>query len=107
MTGKHIQLGCEASNQYPDISVMRIYLTTRSADEPMPRWQTASVADEWFKSPAWGPDDQEEFERRLARARAAGRWQYLRIRGWLSRRLDTLTARDHCGYAFCIRRDTS
>jgi hypothetical protein len=81
MTGNHIQLVYGASNRYPDISVMRIYLTTRDADERLPRWQTASVADEWFKSPAWGPDDQEEFERRLARARAAGRGQYLRIKG--------------------------
>jgi hypothetical protein len=46
-----------------------------------PGWQTAVVADEWFRSSAWGPDDQAEFERRLARARAAGRGQYLRIKG--------------------------
>lgn len=39
------------------------------------------MADEWFRSPAWGPDDREDFERRLARARATNRGQYLRIKG--------------------------
>jgi hypothetical protein len=39
------------------------------------------VADEWFRSPAWGPKDREDFERRLARARATNRGQYLRIKG--------------------------
>lgn len=51
------------------------------ADVRIARWQTARVANEWFRSPAWGPDDQEEFERRLARARATSRGQYLRIKG--------------------------
>jgi tetratricopeptide (TPR) repeat protein len=44
-------------------------------------WQTAGVADEWFRSPDWEPADQAEFERRLGRARRAGRGQYLRIKG--------------------------
>ena len=39
------------------------------------------VADEWFRSPAWGPEDREEFERRLRRARSDGRGQYMRIKG--------------------------
>ncbi|MGC4111295.1 MAG: hypothetical protein QM747_12895 [Nocardioides sp.] len=39
------------------------------------------MADEWFRSPGWGPDDQAEFERRLARARRTSRAQYLRIKG--------------------------
>ena len=39
------------------------------------------MSAEWFRSPAWGPEDRAEFERRLARARAANRGQYLRIKG--------------------------
>ena len=39
------------------------------------------MADEWFRSPAWGLDDQAEFERRLGRARRTSRAQYLRIKG--------------------------
>lgn len=39
------------------------------------------MADEWFRSRAWGPDDEAEFERRLARARRASRGQHLRIKG--------------------------
>lgn len=39
------------------------------------------MADEWFRSPAWGAEDQAEFERRLSRARATSRDQYLRIKG--------------------------
>lgn len=39
------------------------------------------MADEWFRSPAWGPDDQADFEARLRRARRTGRSQYLRIKG--------------------------
>lgn len=39
------------------------------------------VADEWFRSPAWGPSDQADFEARLRRARKTGRSQYLRIKG--------------------------
>jgi len=36
--------------------------------------------DDWFRSPAWQPNDQAEFEQRLARARSANRPQYLRIK---------------------------
>ena len=39
------------------------------------------MADEWYRSPAWGPEDQAEFERRLGRARRNNRGQYLRIKG--------------------------
>ena len=39
------------------------------------------MSDDWFRSPAWGLDDQAEFERRLRRARPTGRGQYLRIKG--------------------------
>lgn len=45
------------------------------------QWQTAGVADEWFRSRDWEPADQAEFERRLARARRTSRGQYLRIKG--------------------------
>jgi tetratricopeptide (TPR) repeat protein len=38
------------------------------------------VDDDWFRSPTWQPNDQAEFERRLARARPANRPQYLRIK---------------------------
>ncbi len=41
----------------------------------------AVVVDEWFRSPAWGTQDQADFEARLGRARKAGRSQYLRIKG--------------------------
>jgi hypothetical protein len=39
------------------------------------------VADEWFRSPGWSVEDQDEFERRLGRARRTSRAQYLRIKG--------------------------
>ncbi len=39
------------------------------------------MADEWFRSPAWGPEDRADFEARLARARRTSRGQYLRIKG--------------------------
>ncbi len=39
------------------------------------------MADGWFRSPAWDPDDQAEFEKRLGRARKTSRAQYLRIKG--------------------------
>ncbi len=35
---------------------------------------------DWFRSPDWSDAAQQEFEARLARARAAGRAQYLRIK---------------------------
>jgi tetratricopeptide (TPR) repeat protein len=38
------------------------------------------VSDEWFRSPDWSPQAQEEFERRLGRARDFNRSQYLRIK---------------------------
>ncbi len=37
--------------------------------------------DDWFRSPLWGPEDQEFFEAKLARARPYNRPQYLRIKG--------------------------
>lgn len=43
----------------------------------MARWDDT----EWFRSSTWGPDVAAEFERRLARARAYNRAQYLRIQG--------------------------
>lgn len=39
------------------------------------------MADEWFRSPDWSPDAQEEFEARLRRAHAGNRTQYTRIKG--------------------------
>ena len=39
-----------------------------------------SVADDWFRSSDWSANAQEEFERRLGRARAFNRPQYLRIK---------------------------
>jgi len=39
-----------------------------------------SVADDWFRSSDWSGDAQEEFERRLSRAGASSRPQYLRIK---------------------------
>lgn len=39
------------------------------------------MADEWFRSPRWDPEEQAEFERRLGRARRTSRAQYLRIKG--------------------------
>lgn len=39
------------------------------------------MATDWFRSPDWSPAAQEDFERRLARARPYNRWQYLRIKG--------------------------
>lgn len=37
--------------------------------------------DDWYRHPGWTEADQEDFERRLARARAWSRPQYLRIKG--------------------------
>ena len=45
------------------------------------RWNTAPVADEWFRLPAWDDDARADFERRLARSRPYNRAQYLRIKG--------------------------
>lgn len=39
------------------------------------------MADEWFRSPAWSAEVEQEFERRLGRARTYNRPQYLRIKG--------------------------
>lgn len=39
------------------------------------------MSDDWFRSPDWTEEAQAEFERRLARARAYNRPQYLRIKG--------------------------
>jgi tetratricopeptide (TPR) repeat protein len=39
------------------------------------------VADDWFRSPDWSPEAQEDFEARLRRARASNRTQYTRIKG--------------------------
>ncbi|MFB0840474.1 MULTISPECIES: hypothetical protein [unclassified Arthrobacter] len=39
------------------------------------------MADEWFRSPAWGEADRADFEARLARSRGYNRVQYLRIKG--------------------------
>jgi hypothetical protein len=41
----------------------------------------AIVVKEWFRSRAWGPEDQADFETRLGRARKTSRSQYLRIKG--------------------------
>lgn len=38
------------------------------------------MADEWYRDPRWGKKVEEEFERRLARARLDKRPQYLRIK---------------------------
>ena len=35
---------------------------------------------DWYRTAGWSPDDRAEFERRLARARANNRPQYLRIK---------------------------
>jgi len=42
---------------------------------------TALVADDWFRSPDWSPEAQQDFELRLRRARAGNRTQYTRIKG--------------------------
>lgn len=39
------------------------------------------MADEWFRSPAWGEADRADFEVRLTRSRGYNRVQYLRIKG--------------------------
>lgn len=39
------------------------------------------MVDDWFRSPDWSPHAQEDFEKRLARAREHSRAQYLRIKG--------------------------
>lgn len=39
------------------------------------------MADDWFRSPDWSPDDQARFEARLKRSRDGNRAQYLRIKG--------------------------
>lgn len=36
---------------------------------------------EWFRSEAWGREDQEDFVARLGRARKDNRSQYLRLKG--------------------------
>lgn len=38
------------------------------------------VAEEWFRTADWSPAAQEDFERRLARARTWSRSQYLKIK---------------------------
>jgi hypothetical protein len=38
------------------------------------------MAADWFRSSAWDASSQEDFERRLARARPANRPQYIRIK---------------------------
>jgi tetratricopeptide (TPR) repeat protein len=43
--------------------------------------QDALVVDDWFRSSDWSPAAQQDFEARLARARAYNRAQYLRIKG--------------------------
>jgi tetratricopeptide (TPR) repeat protein len=40
----------------------------------------ATVPTEWFRSPDWSPAAQEDFERRLPRARERNRPQYLRVK---------------------------
>ena len=39
------------------------------------------MARDWYRTAAWDMSAQEDFERRLARARPSGRAQYLRIKG--------------------------
>jgi hypothetical protein len=39
------------------------------------------VTEEWYRSPAWEPEDREAFEARLARTRANNRAQYIRLKG--------------------------
>lgn len=39
------------------------------------------LADEWYRTTDWSPAGQEEFERRLSRARDYNRSQYLKIKG--------------------------
>jgi hypothetical protein len=39
------------------------------------------VTEEWFRSPDWDAEAREDFERRLGRARAYNRPQYLRLKG--------------------------
>jgi len=39
------------------------------------------VSDDWFRSQEWTEEAQADFERRLARARAHNRPQYLRLKG--------------------------
>lgn len=42
---------------------------------------TASVAEDWFRSPDWSPEARAEFEARLRRAKPSNRPQYTRIKG--------------------------
>jgi tetratricopeptide (TPR) repeat protein len=39
------------------------------------------VADEWYRSSAWGKADEEQFEEKLRRARPHSRPQYIRLKG--------------------------
>ena len=57
--------------------------------------QSACVDDDWFRSPTWQPNDQAEFERRLARARPANRPQYLRIKALALRDAGKVDAARH------------
>lgn len=50
------------------------------------------MADDWFRSPDWSPAAQEDFEKRLSRARPYNRAQYMRIKG-----LALSEAGEHCG----------
>jgi hypothetical protein len=42
---------------------------------------SAAVADEWYRSSAWGKADQAQFEEKLRRARPRSRPQYIRLKG--------------------------
>lgn len=42
--------------------------------------QTCDVGDDWYRGPGWSQAEQDEFERRLARARSWNRSQYLYIK---------------------------
>ena len=39
------------------------------------------MSEDWFRSPDWSTEAQEDFEARLRRARAHNRTQYIRIKG--------------------------
>ncbi len=42
--------------------------------------QSERLMADWFRSPDWSAEAQQDFENRLSRARASGRAQYLRIK---------------------------
>jgi hypothetical protein len=51
------------------------------------------VARDWYRSSSWAPEDREQFEARLSKARMRSRAQYLRIQGLVLSELPDKDAR--------------